>query len=147
MKTKILILCFVLFLTIGFVAATDIDNLKVPDGWKAIGGGSYHEEGTSAGAGTGHNMMIQKWDDSFYDEYYNNITEDNYIVMSKGDNIYMYSDGLNSDSGTFEVVEIDGEKYFVNFWTVDDMDSTEIAKTYEFLVEFNELNNFKPVEV
>ncbi len=31
----------------GTVCATDTNNLKVPDGWKAIGGGSYHQEGIS----------------------------------------------------------------------------------------------------
>ena len=38
-----LIIC----LFMGTVCATDTNNLKVPDGWKAIGGGSYHQEGIS----------------------------------------------------------------------------------------------------
>lgn len=147
MKTKILILLLAVFLTIGFVAATDVNNLKVPDGWEAIGGGSYHEEGASEGQGTGQNMIIQKWYDDLKDEYYNNISEDNYIVMDKGNNTYIYSDGLNQNAGSFEVVEIDGEKYFVNFWTADDMNPDEIAKTYDCMVTFNVLNGFSPVEV
>ena len=147
MKTKILILLLTLFLTIGFVAATDVNNLKVPDGWKAIGGGSYHEEGISEGQGTGQNMMIQKWYDGLKDEYYNNISEDNYIVMDKGNSTYMYSDGLNQNAGSFEVVEIDGEKYFVNFFTNEDMNPDEIAKTYDCMLTFNVLNGFSPVEV
>jgi hypothetical protein len=59
----------------------------------------------------------------------------------------MFTDGLNKMSGSFEVVEIDGTKYFVNFWTSDDLNADEMAKTYQFMTEFNGLNNLKPVAV
>ena len=91
--------------------------------------------------------MIQKWDDSFKEEYYQNITEEQYTVTDTGNNTYMYIDDFNQNAGSFEVVEIDGEKYFVNFWTVDNMDVEEIADTSLFMLEFNELNNLEPVEV
>ena len=58
---KILIGLSILFLLIGMVSATDINNLKVPDGWEAIGGGNYHEIGDSPGSGNGHNMMIMEY--------------------------------------------------------------------------------------
>ena len=147
MKTKILILLVVMFLAIGFVAATDINNLKVPDGWKALGGGNYHEEGDSVGQGSGQNMMIEKWSDSLKDEYYQNNSDEQYVVSNAGNNTYMYIDDLNQNAGSFEVVEIDGEKYFVNFWTVDNMDTEKIADTSYFMLEFNKLNNLEPVEV
>ena len=136
-----------LFLIIGIACATDVNNLKVPDGWKAIGGGSYHQEGISSGSGNGQNMMIQKWDDSLKDEYYQNISSENYFVIDMKNNTFMYTDGANQVSGSFEVVEIDGDKYFVNFMTVDDLDSQEVAKTYQFMTEFNKLNNLKPIAV
>ena len=145
--TKIIIGIALLFLVIGIVSATDINNLKCPDGWEAVGGGSYHEIGSSAGSGSGHNMMIQKWDDSFKDDYYQNITEEQYTVMKDANNTFMYIDALNENAGCFEVVEIDGEKYFVNFWTVDYTDSEKIADTTLFMVEFNQLNNLKPIAV
>ena len=136
-----------LLLLLGVVSATDINNLKVPDDWKAIGGGSYHQEGNSIGSGNGQNMMIQKWDDSFKDEYWYNITEEDYFVVDMKNNTFMYTDGSNQNSGSFEVVNIDGENYFVDFWTVDDLDTKELSKTYQFMMEFNKLNNLKPVEV
>ena len=67
--TKIIIAISLLFLIMGICSATDINNLKCPDGWKALGGGSYHEEGDSPGQGSGQNMMIQKYDDSFKEIY------------------------------------------------------------------------------
>ena len=144
---KILIMIGILFLFIGIVSATDINNLKVPDGWKALGGGSYHEEGDSPGQGSGHNMMIQKWSDSFKDEYYQNNTDEQYTVTDTGGNTFMYIDDLNHDAGSFEVVEIDGQKYFVLFSTTDNMDVEKIADTSGFMQEFNKLNNLEPVEV
>ena len=95
---KIITALTILFLFIGMVSATDINNLKVPDGWKALGGGSYHEEGDSPGQGSGQNMMIQKWDDSFKEEYYQNITEEQYTVTDTGNNTYMYIDDFNEDA-------------------------------------------------
>lgn len=147
MKRKIIIGFTLLLLVIGIAAATDVNNLKVPDGWKAIGGGSYHQQDPLTNGGNGQNMMIQKWDDSFKDEYFQNITAEQYFFVDKGDNTYMYTDGINKDSGSFEVVEIDGTKYFVLFSTVDDLNAEEVAKTYQFMTEFNKLNNLKPIEV
>lgn len=147
MKTKIILATLILFLTIGIVAATDINNLKCPDGWESIGGGNYHEIGDSAGAGSGQNMMIQKWSDDFKDEYYQNITDEQYTVKDAGNNTFMYIDALNEDAGSFEVVEIDGEKYFVNFWTVDYTDVDKLADTGLFMSEFNKLNNLEPIAV
>lgn len=144
---KIIAVISLLFLIMGIVSATDINDLKCPDGWKALGGGSYHEEGDSAGQGSGQNMMIQKWDDSFKEEYYENNTEEQYTVTDTGNNTYMYIDDYNQNAGSFEVVEIDGVKYFVNFFTTDNMDVEEIADTSYFMQKFNELNNLEAVEV
>ena len=144
---KIIIGLSVLLLLIGMVSATDINNLKVPDGWKSLGDGSYHEEGDSPGQGSGQNMMIQKWSDSFKDEYYQNNSDEKYSVQDTGNNTFMYIDDMNQNAGSFEVVEIDGQKYFVNFWTVDNMDVEKIADTSLFMQEFNQLNNLEPVVV
>lgn len=137
----------ILLLIIGVAAATDINNLKVPDGWEAIGGGSYHEINTDTNGGSGQNMMIQKWDDSLKDEYYQNNTDEGYMVSEDANHTFKYIDTLNGNAGYFEVVEIDNEKYFVNFWTVDYTNFDEIDDSSYFMVQFNELNNLKPVEV
>lgn len=147
MIKKIVIGTLFLFLLIGITSAADINNLKCPDGWESVGGGSYHEIDESTGMGSGQNMMIEKWSDSLKDEYYQNSTEDQYTVIEDANNTFMYVDSLNQNAGCFEVVEIDGEKYFVNFWTADYTDSEEIADTTYFMVKFNELNNLKSIEI
>ena len=145
---KIITIITITFLLIGIVSATDIDNLKVPDGWKSLGGGSYHEIGDSPGQGNGRNMMIQESSDSIVEEYTTNLTEDNYYAFKNTDNTWNYTDGSNQDSGCFEVVKIDGKDYFVVFSTADDVEFTsDTLTTYELMMEFNKLNNLDPVEI
>ena len=142
---KIIIGTLILFLLMGMVVATDINNLKMPDKWESVSSGSYHQKDPVTNGGNGHNMMIQKWLDSFKDEWYNNNSAEAYAVKSYGENTYVYADP--DTTGCFEVVEIDGQKYFVNFWTVNNMDVEKIADTSLFMQEFNQLNNLEPVEV
>lgn len=145
---KIIATISILFLLIGVVSATDIDNLKMPDGWKAIGGGSYHEEGLSPGQGTGRNMMIQEMFDDLKEEYFVNHTDEDYYAYPNTDNTFNYTDGMNSDYGCFEVVNIDGKDYFIVFSTNIDYELEEGSPTtYDLMLEFNKLNNLEPVEV
>lgn len=138
----------ILFMMIGMVYATDINKLKCPSGWEVIGNGSYHEIGDSPGSGSGRNMMIQKWYDGLKDEYYQNISEEHYYVYDNGDNIFNYTDGLNGDYGCFEVVKIDGVDYFVIFWNVVESELKQGSPTtYDLVLEFNKLNNLKPIAV
>lgn len=144
---KILTSATIILLLIGVASATDVNNLKCPDNWEATGGGSYHEIGDSPGQGSGQNMIIEKWSDSLKDEFYQNNTDEQYTVIEDGNHTFMYIDDLNQMAGCFEVVEIDNEKYFVDFWTVEYRNSEEIADASYFMVQFNELNNLEPVEV
>lgn len=136
-----------LLLIIGIATAADVSKLKMPDGWESVSDDTYHQVDESTGGGNGHNMMIEKWYDGLKDEYYQNLTEEQYTVIEDVNNTFMYIDALNENAGSFEVVEIDGEKYFVNFWTVDYTDSEKIADTSYFMVKFNELNDLEPIAV
>ncbi|WP_407430796.1 hypothetical protein [Methanobrevibacter sp.] len=145
MKTKILIILLTLFLAISFVYATDFKNLNVPDGWKSTGEGSYYEEGASNG--TGKVVKVQKWENSFNEDFLKNHTDEGYTVMSNDSLIYKYVDDSNENGGTFEAVEIDGEKYLIILSIRDYKNDKELAKTYDALMEFNKVNNFKPINV
>ena len=144
--TKIIIGIALLFLVIGMVSATDINNLKCPDGWETIGGGSYHEIGDSPGSGNGHNMMIMEYTDANCDEFFENNTSENYYVFKNADNTYNYTDWtVNNDEGCFEVVKIDDKEYFLIFSSNIDKDYDK--NIYESMLDFNKLNNLEPVEV
>ena len=144
---KILIGITLLFLVMGIVCATDVNNLKMPDKWESIGNGNYHEIGDSPGAGSGRNMMIMNYTNANCDDFFKNGTED-YFIFKNADGSYNFTDAGNDDYGCFEVVEIDGHKYFVIFscgvnveWKKGDL------SCYDLMMEFNKLNNLKPVEV
>lgn len=142
---KIIIGVLTLFLLIGIVCAADINNLKMPNDWEPISNGTYHQKDPFTNGGNGHNMMIQKWTDSLKEEYCSNHTDENYLVKDYGNNTMVYV--FDEDTGCFEVVEIDGEKYFVNFWYTKGSNIDEAAKTYDFMMEFNKLNNVQPIKV
>lgn len=147
MKTKIIIGITLLFLVIGVAAATDINNLKVPDGWESVGGGSYHEIGDSPGMGSGRNMMIMEYNELNCEDFFENGTDD-YYIFKNADGSYNYTDWvLNNDEGCFEVVEIDGTQYFLIFSSNLENDYTGKPLVYDSMLEFNKLNNLKPIEV
>ena len=144
---KILIGITLLFLVMGIVCATDVNNLKMPDKWESIGSGNYHEIGDSPGAGSGRNMMIMDYTNANCDDFFKNGTED-YFIFKNADGSYNFTDAGNDDYGCFEVVNIDGKDYFVWFSTNINFEFDKNTKTiYELMLEFNKLNNLKPVEV
>ena len=144
---KILIGLMLMFLVIGIAAATDVNNLQVPDGWESIGGGSYHEIGDSPGEGSGRNMMIMEYTDSNCDEFFENGTDD-YYIFKNDDGSYNFTDWtVNRDEGCFEVVEIDGNQYFLFFSTNIDNDYSSELSIFDVMLEFNKLNNLEPVSV
>ena len=147
MKVKIIIGVLLMFLVIGIAAATDADNLKVPEGWESIGGGSYHEIGDSPGEGSGRNMMIMEYTDSNCNEFFENGTDD-YYIFKNDDGSYNFTDWtVNRDEGCFEVVEIDGNQYFLFFSTNIDNDYSSELSIFDVMLEFNKLNNLEPVSV
>ena len=136
-----------MFLVIGIAAATDVNNLQVPDGWESIGGGSYHEIGDSPGEGSGRNMMIMEYTDSNCDEFFENGTDD-YYIFKNDDGSYNFTDWtVNRDEGCFEVVEIDGNQYFLFFSTNIDNDYSSELSIFDVMLEFNKLNDLKPIAV
>ena len=146
--TKILIGIGILFLLIGVVTATDINKLKTPEGWEPTSNGMYHEIGESSGAGSGRNLMIMNYTPDTCGEFFENVTSENYFVFKNPDNTYNYSDVVvNRDEGYFEVVEIDGNQYFLLFSSNIDNDYTSKLSLYDAMLEFNKLNGLKPIAV
>lgn len=143
---KIVTAITILFLVMGIVTATDIDNLKCPNGWEAIGGGSYHGIGDSQGMGNGQNMMIMEYTPANCGDFFENVTDESYYVYQNDDNTYNFTDWeYGNEEGCFEVVEIDGKQYFLIF--SENIDNEYDVSIYDVMMEFNELNNLKPIAV
>lgn len=144
MIKKIMLISIILLLTIGIVAAADLNNLKMPKDFKNTGSAGMYSQQDSNGAGTGFNAAITKYTDADADSWLKNDTSDGYVVMKKGSE-YWYTS--QSDAGVVEVGELDGERYIIVFSTPHVLSSDDIGKCYDFMMEFNGLNNVKPVTV
>lgn len=138
---KIIITLLLLLLTIGIVTAADIGNLKVPDGFESDGNGMYNQKNPLTNGGTGFNIFIYKYTDSDFKEWTTN--SDDYTVNKTAD-IYWYTD--IGDEGVIEVFELDGDKY-IGVFSATSNTNFNTDQAYEYMMEFNKLNNVKPVSV
>ena len=135
---KILLGLMIVICTIGIVAAADIPDMKVANGYENLGNGSYDN--------LADNISIDIYDEGKnLKECFENHSDFN-ITISTGkiNNTIEFNDGINEMVGITEAVEIDGKAYAVDFWTNSDED-IDFDKFYDALTEFNELNNLTPI--
>lgn len=142
MIKKIIITSIILLLTIGIVIAADVESMKMPDGFESTGSGMYSQKDPLTNGGTGFNVAIYEYTDSDFADWTTNHTEDDYTVTKTG-SLYWYTDMV--DEGVIEVVEIDDTKYIVVFSATSKADGG-VDQAYEYMMEFNDLNNAKVVE-
>ena len=145
MNKKIIItILMIALLTLTIVSAVDLGNLKMPKDFKNTGSAGMYSQQDSNGAGTGFNAAITKYTDSDAESWLKNDTSDGYVVIKKGDEYWYTSE---SDAGVVEFGEVDGEKCIIVFSTPHVLSSDDISKCYDYMMEFNGLNNVKPVSV
>ena len=136
--TKIIIGATLLFLIIGMASATDyVEIFKASSSLHAIGTNSFVDE-------QGHNIMIDEYSDEVYATWFENDTEERYVVQKYNNTCYIGADDEN-DYYILEIVEKEGTKYIIVSWTPNGPDDAKIVK--ENLEEFNLINNLDPIEV
>lgn len=141
---KWIILGVLLVLTIGIAAAADIDKLKMPDGFESTGGGLYHQVDPWTNGGNGFNVIISEYTDSEFEEWTTNSTEDQYSVVKTG-GYYWFTDSFMKEDGIIEVGEIDGVKYIIVFYATSKAKGG-VDQAFEYMMEFNKLNNVKLID-
>lgn len=136
---KILLFVLVLVCTVGIVAAADIGNLKVSDGFDNLGNGSY--------SNSADKIEIDVFDKDV-DDFFKNSTDVNYtVVPGATPNTFNFTDGVNNETGVVELIELDGKKMAVSFWTDYNGSSIDLKKYDDALNKFNQLNNVTPLDV
>ena len=137
---KILIGIAILLLIIGAgYAAHNNEIFTAPSGLHPMGYNDFVDE-------KGHNIMIYNYSDDTKSLWFENDTEDGYLVQpSDSDkNIYIYADDEN-DCGLLEIVKKDDKQYIINCWTPKGASEAKVvAKNLE---EFNKLNHLTPLPV
>lgn len=135
---KILNLCLIvgiLFLFVGAVSATDMKNIKVPDGWSKV-----DNDGFWKGPKEGMQLAVVEGNDS---SWFENNT-DGYIYSDTDSGAYTYIDTGMNEYGIFEVVEDGGKLYVVCMSDEYDHYGSNMDGLIEDFYEMNSLNNFNP---
>lgn len=141
MLKKILILFLVTITLTSVVSAADFSDFKAPVNFDDIGDGVFVLYDSSSNAD--EILSIVKYNEHDWNDYITNDTDNQYIVNGEN-NTYNYTDGIVNEVGSFELIEVDGDKFIIDFAKVDA--SNDFNQTFSNLINFNELNNVTPVE-
>ena len=136
---KILLGLLILFLLIGTVSAFDVDSLKnIDDCTKFDDGFSNYTTHINR-----YFMVVPIQEYSAFE----NATDVGHIVKDVGDNIFYFEEGVIGVMGYQELVEIDGETYYVSVYQHSKLSPSEEKELLDDLIEFNKVNNFEPIEM
>ena len=140
MKKKIIIALAVLILAIGVVSAVNINDFKFPDGFYPTQtvDNSYMDTG-------GHAYIIYDLNSSTQHYFLTNRT--GYALEHYKDNIYFFADVESKLVGTIEVGTHNGNKYIILSAVPESMLDSESVNAYNYLIEFNQLNNINTVPI
>lgn len=139
-------LCLILGLVmVGAVYAIDSTSFQVPADFEDVGDGVYVEYDNFKNP----LQILSVVEHSEFDaeDYLSNDTENNYTVWEGENNTFNFVDGSMDEKGTFEVIEVDGVKFIVDFAKRGIDNENDFNETLNNLLEFNRLNNVTPVNV
>lgn len=134
MFKKIALTLIVLILAVGVVSAIDMEDMKVPDGFEKSSSNCFEKDK--------YELNLVPYSDSDKELTFEN--DDGYTVSKYSSNIYKYTDKLVKNVGAIEVVEIDGNKYLIECVKKDTTSVDSLV--YDYLTEFNSLNDLTPIE-
>lgn len=142
MNKKILILVLATAMLIGAVSAADQSSFKVPTDFEDLGDGVYVLYDFAKNAD--EILSVVKYNEHDWKDYTTNDTKNNYVVVKDDNNTYNYTDGSVNEIGSFELIEVDGNKFIVDFSKIGA--ENDFSQTYNNLLEFNKLNNVTAIE-
>ena len=129
---KIITAALLLFLLMGICFAANINDVKLPDG--------FTKQSDHVAKNDKYELSINTYTDDDKDILFTN--GDGYNVITG--EVNKYTDKQVKHEGCFEIVEINGEKTVVEVY-YDGLSNQD--KCVDYLNNFNELNNLKPIEV
>ena len=144
--TTILIATALILLFIGTASAFEVKDLKPIEDYTAFDNSGYSNYTTNSD----RFFCVEKiysLNSNFIDEWFNNHTEVNYLVVPMGDNIFYFEDEDFEFYGYQEVVSIDGDNYMVSINQKSKLSPSEKNEFLEDLKEFNKVNSLELVSV
>ncbi|AMD17371.1 hypothetical protein TL18_04655 [Methanobrevibacter sp. YE315] len=142
---KILIILILFILTIGAVSAVNINDFKIPDGFIHLEYEFNHDHSEGFMNGKGEGLIIYDYSKEYKDIFF--VDNDNYISDPFENNIYTFVDGETELCGYIECIEHNGKQYVIQTTcSIDEIDNHGY-NIRDNLLEFNKINNVKPIPV
>ena len=142
MFKKIILFLLFAMMTIGAASAVDQTSFKVPSDFEDIGDGVYVIYDSLKNPD--EVLSVVKYNEHDWADYITNDTTNKYVVYKGENNTYNITDGSVNEVGSFELVEVEGSKFIIDF--AKSGKESDLSKTNADMLEFNKLNNIKPME-
>ncbi|WP_405295038.1 hypothetical protein [Methanobrevibacter sp.] len=139
--TKVSLAMLILICAIGIVAAAELSDFKVGEGYTTLKEGSYTNGEESIAIDIISENDIDDLNDAF-----KNDSDVNYTVESgKLNNTFNFTDEANDMTGVSELVKIKDKNYVIEVWDCSVSGNVTLEKLYDTLEEVNKLNNIEPI--
>ena len=141
MLKRVILLLIISMALIGAVSAVDQTSFKVQSEFEDLGDGVYVIYDAFKNAD--EILSVVEFNEHDWKDYTTNDTENKYVVTGEN-NTYNFTDGSVNEVGSFELIEVDGDKFIVDYAKTGNEDG--LNQTFTNLMEFNKLNNVTPIE-
>nr|WP_295162296.1 hypothetical protein [uncultured Methanobrevibacter sp.] len=142
MFKKIFLVLFIGLISIGVVAAVDTGDFNIPDEFDELGGGVFILQSFM---GTDQYLTIVPFNNHYKADYLINDSSEGYFIFLYKNNTFNYVEKSVNEQGSFEIIEINGNKYIIDFSDEEIKGNNDFSDTHKWLIEFNKLNNVTAV--
>lgn len=144
MFKKIAVFLVLSLMMIGAVSAADITSFTAPDDFEDLGDGVYVIYDSLKNPDK--ILSVVNYTEHDGEDYLTNDSENNYTVFEGENNTYNFVDGSMDEQGSFELIEVDGAKFIIDFAKSGIDGANDFNDTFQYLMEFNKLNNVNATE-
>lgn len=144
MFKKIAVFLVLCLMMVGVVAAADITSFTALDDFEDVGDGIHVLYDSLKNPDK--ILSVVNYTEHDAEDYLTNDSENNYTVFEGENNTYNFIDGSVDEQGTFELIEVDGVKFIVDFAKSGIDGKNDFNETFQNLMEFNKLNKVNPIE-
>ena len=136
-----LILCLMLVCA---VSAIDTTSFTAPDDFEDVGDGVY----VLYDFAKQPKFVLSVVDHTEHDaeDYTTNDTVNGYTVYEYENNTYNFVDKSLDEKGSFELIEMDGKMFIIDFAKYGIDNGNDFNETFDYLMQFNELNGVDSIE-
>lgn len=145
MIKKVIFLLVLGLVTMGIVVAAENATFNVPADFEDLGDGVYVLYDSLKKPD--QILSIVSYTEHDEDDYLANDTENKYTVYACDNNTFNFVDGSMDEKGTFEIIDVNGTKFIVDFVKEGIDNEKDFNDTFNSLMEFNKLNNVSGIVV